>query len=183
MYMYLSKCKVLIVTILLIRHFIFQLRLRRYILCWTLAVGRKQNSLTLTNPGKDSNCLPTFRLISLLSTMDKPPEKFASKSVQMHIQERGLLNPSRFGFRTRHNKKLQCMKLTDHVTRTFNKNMLTAAVFLDKILWHNLAPWPTIKIVKIRIFDELFQANSFLSARKVIVPGESELYTPRLSVR
>jgi hypothetical protein len=57
------------------------------------------------------------------------------KIVQRHIDERGLVNASQFGFRTRlthtHTHTLQCMRLTDHVTLNFNNTISTAAVFLD----------------------------------------------------
>jgi hypothetical protein len=42
-----------------------------------------------------------------------------------------MLNVSQFGFRSRHSKTLQCMRLTVHVTLNFNNNMSTAAVFFD----------------------------------------------------
>jgi hypothetical protein len=65
-----------------------------------------------------------------LSKRDKLFEKVILKIVQRHIEERGLLNASQFGFRARHSTTLQCMKFTDHVTLNFNNNMSTAAVFL-----------------------------------------------------
>jgi hypothetical protein len=53
------------------------------------------------------------------------------KFLQKHIDERGLLNTSQFGFRARHSTTLQCMRLADHVTLNFNNKMSTAAVFLE----------------------------------------------------
>jgi hypothetical protein len=48
------------------------------------------------------------------------------KIVEIHVEERGLLNASQFGFRARHRTRL-----TDHVILNFINNMFTAAVFLD----------------------------------------------------
>jgi hypothetical protein len=58
-------------------------------------------------------------------------KKVTQNIVQKHIEERGLLNVSQFGFRARHSTTLQCMRLTDYVTLNLNNNMSTAAVFLD----------------------------------------------------
>jgi hypothetical protein len=58
-------------------------------------------------------------------------EKVILKILQKHIEERGLLNASQFGFRARHSMRVQCMRLADHVTLNFNNEMSMAAVFLD----------------------------------------------------
>jgi hypothetical protein len=71
------------------------------------------------------------RTLAELSTTDKLFEKVVLKIVQRHIEEKGLLNASQFGFRARHSTALQCMRLTDHVALNFNSNMSTVAVFLD----------------------------------------------------
>jgi hypothetical protein len=53
------------------------------------------------------------------------------KIVHRHIEERGPLNASQFGFRAHHSTTHQSMRLTDHVTLNFNNNMSTAAVFFN----------------------------------------------------
>jgi hypothetical protein len=64
------------------------------------------------------------------------------KFLQKHIDERGLLNASQFGFRARHSTTLQCTRLADHITLNFKNKMSTAAVFLDiekafDTTWHS----------------------------------------------
>jgi hypothetical protein len=58
-------------------------------------------------------------------------EKVILKIVHRHIEGKGFLNTSQFGFRARHSMTLQCMRLMHHVTLNFNNTVSTAAVFLD----------------------------------------------------
>jgi hypothetical protein len=71
--------------------------------------------ITLPKTGKDPKFPQNLRPISLLPTTGKLFEKVILKLLQQHIDEKGLLNASQFGFRTRHSTTLQCMRLTDHV--------------------------------------------------------------------
>jgi hypothetical protein len=87
--------------------------------------------ITLPKPGILPKFPQNLRPISLLSTTGKLFEKLILKFLQKHIDERGLLNASQFGFRARHSTTLQCMRLADHITLNFNNKMSTAAVFLD----------------------------------------------------
>jgi hypothetical protein len=64
------------------------------------------------------------------------------KIVQKHVEERGALNASQFGFHACHTMTVQCMRLTDHVTLNLNNNMSMAEVFLDiekafDTTWHS----------------------------------------------
>jgi hypothetical protein len=93
------------------------------------------------------------------------------------MEERGLLNASQFGFRARHDRTLQCMRLTEHVTLNSNNSMFTAAVFLNiegafDTTWHLslLYKVPELKLSKL--------ITSFLSQRKFRVSTEGEISTP-----
>jgi hypothetical protein len=92
---------------------------------------KEEKIMTLPKPGKDPKFPQNLCPISLLSTRGKLFEKLILKVAKRHIEERGLLNASQFGFRALHSTTLQCMRLTEHVTLNFNNNMSTAAVFLD----------------------------------------------------
>jgi hypothetical protein len=84
------------------------------------------NVITLPKPDKDQKFSQNLRPIGLLSTAGKVLEKVILEIVQRHIEERGLLNGSQFGFCSHHG-----MTLMEHITLNFNKNMSMAEVFLD----------------------------------------------------
>jgi hypothetical protein len=69
--------------------------------------------LTLPKPDKDPKLPPNIRPISLMPTTGKLFEKVILKIAQRHIEDKGLLNASQFGFRVCHSTTLQCMRLTD----------------------------------------------------------------------
>jgi hypothetical protein len=78
-----------------------------------------------------SNSECVIRPISLLTATGKLFIKVVLKAVQKHIEKRGLLNTSQFGFHACHSTTLQCMRLMNHVIRNFNDKMSTATVLLD----------------------------------------------------
>jgi hypothetical protein len=137
----------------------------------------------LPKPGKDPKFAQNLHPISLLSTMGKLIEKVILKIVQRHIDERGLLNASQFGFRARHSTTLRCISVTDHVSLNVNNNISTAAVFLDikKALdttWHLGL---LCKLSKLKFPISLFRLiSSFLSQRKFRVSVESVMSTQRV---
>jgi hypothetical protein len=101
--------------------------------------------------------------------------------VQKHIEVRGLLNASQFGFSACHSKTLLCMRLTGHVTLNFN-NMSTAAVFLGierafDTTWHSGLLY---KLSKLEFSTSLIKfISSFLSQRKFSVSIEGKMPMPR----
>jgi hypothetical protein len=142
------------------------------------SLGRKQKSW----PYRNSRFPQNLRSISLLSTTGKLLEKVILKTVQRHVEERGLLNVSQFGFRARHSTTLQCVRHTDHVTPNFNNNMSTAAVFLDieKVSDTKWQSGLLYKLSKLEFSTSLIKLiSSFLSKRKFSVSVEGEKSTPR----
>jgi hypothetical protein len=67
---------------------------------------------TLPKTGKDFKFPQNLRPISLLPTTGKLFEKAILEFLRKHIEEKGLLNASQFGFRARHSTTLQLMRLT-----------------------------------------------------------------------
>jgi hypothetical protein len=63
--------------------------------------------ITLPKTGKDPKFPQNLGPISLLPTTGKLFEKVILKLLQAHIQEKGLLNASQFGFRVRHSTTMQ----------------------------------------------------------------------------
>jgi hypothetical protein len=104
------------------------------------------------------------------------------KIVHRHIEERGLLNTSQFGFRARHSTALQCRRITDHLTLNLKNNMSTAAVFLDiekafDKIWHLGLLY---KLSELKFSISLIKLiSSFLSQGKFRVAVEGEMSTPR----
>jgi hypothetical protein len=138
--------------------------------------------ITLPKSGKDPKLPQNLRPISLPPTTGKLFEKVILKIVQRHVEERGLLNTSQFGFRARPNTTLHCMRLTDHVTLNFNNKMSTAAVFLDieKTFDATWNPHLIYKLSKLGFYTSLIKLiSSFLSQRKFRISVESEMSTPR----
>jgi hypothetical protein len=138
--------------------------------------------ITLPKPGKDPKFPQNICPISFLSTRGKLFEKVILEIVLTHIEERDLLNASQFGFRARHNTTLQCMRLTNHVNLNFNKNMYTAAVFLDiekafDTTWHFGSLY---KLSALQFSTSLIKPiASFLSQRKFRVSEKGEMSTTR----
>jgi hypothetical protein len=90
-----------------------------------------ETSLTeLPKFGKGPKFPQNLRQISFLPTTGKVFEKVILKIVQKHIEERGLLHASEFGFRARHSTTLQCMRLTDHVTFKFQQHVYGFGIFI-----------------------------------------------------
>jgi hypothetical protein len=145
--------------------------------------SKETKIITLPKSGKDPKFPQNLLPISLLSTTGKLFEKVILKILQKHINERGLLNASQFGFRARHSKTLQFMRLTDQVTFNFNNKMSTAAVFLDiekaiDTTWHSGL---IQKLYKLKFSGSLIKLiGSFLSQRKFRFSVEGEMSTPRV---
>ncbi|PNF38110.1 hypothetical protein B7P43_G15356, partial [Cryptotermes secundus] len=134
--------------------------------------------ITLPKSGKDLKFPQNLRPISLLSTTGKLFEKVILKFLRKHIEERGLLDASQFGFRACHSKTLQCKRLADHMTLNFNNKMSTAAVFLDikkafNTTWHSYLLY---KLTKLEFSNSLTKLiGSFLSKRKFMVLVEGQM--------
>jgi hypothetical protein len=146
------------------------------------AFWKKIKLITLPKIGKDPKFPPNLRQIRLLSTTGNIFENVNLKVLKRHIEERSLLNQSRFGFRARHITTLQCMRLTDHVTLNFNNNRARVAVFFNTekafdTTWH---PGLLYKLSTLEFSTILIKLIScFLSHTTFRVSVEGEVSTRR----
>jgi hypothetical protein len=76
----------------------------------------EEKVITLPKPVKDPRFPQNLRPITLIFTTGKLFEKVILQLLQKHIEERGMLNASQFGFRALHSTTLKCMRLANHVT-------------------------------------------------------------------
>jgi hypothetical protein len=142
---------------------------------------KKAKVVKLLKPGTEPKLPQNLHSISLLSTTGNLLKKVILKIVQWHIEEKGVLNASQFGFLAHHNT-VQCIKLTDHVNLNFNNNMSMASVFLDikKEFYTNWYLGLLYKLSELKLFIRLIKLiSSFLSQRKFRVSVVGEVSTPR----
>jgi hypothetical protein len=95
------------------------------------APWKEAKNTSLPKPGNDPKFPQNVCPVSLLSTTGKLFGKLILRTIQTHIEERNLLNASKFGLQADHSTALQCMRLADDITLNCNNYMSTAAVFLD----------------------------------------------------
>jgi hypothetical protein len=86
---------------------------------------------SILKPGKDPALPSSYRPISLLDTIGKLFEKILLCMILHEVSERGLLRYEQFGFRLKHSTALQLTRLVGRVSKNFDENRLTGAVFLD----------------------------------------------------
>jgi hypothetical protein len=138
--------------------------------------------VTLLKPGKDPKFPQNLRPFSVLSTIGKLFEESILKIVQRHIEERGLLHTSQFGFHAPHSTTLQCMMLMDDTILNLNNNISMALVFLGiekafDTTWHTDLLY---KLSYLKFSISLIKLiPSFLSQRKFRVSVEGEISMPR----
>jgi hypothetical protein len=153
------------------------LRLAHFLQSW-----KEAKITTLPKTGKDPKFPKNLCPISLLPTTGKLFEKVILQFLKKHIEEKGLLNASQFGFHARHSTTLQLMRLTDLVTLNFNNKMSMAAAFLDieKAFDTTGHSGLLYKMSTFEFSTSLIQLiGSFLSERKFRVLVEGEISTPR----
>jgi hypothetical protein len=137
--------------------------------------------ITLLKLDKDPKFPQNLRPISLLSTRGKLFEKVTLQIVKRHIEERGLLSESQFGFCPRYSTALPYVRLMD-ITLNFNNNISTAAVFLDiekgfDATWHLGLLY---KLSELKFSISLIKLiRSFLSQRNIRVLVKGEMSMPR----
>lgn len=87
--------------------------------------------IVLLKPNKNPTLPSSYRPISLLPHLSKLVEKVLNKRLLKFMNSNGILMREQFGFRRGHNTQMQLARLANHITREFNNNKHTGAIFLD----------------------------------------------------
>lgn len=102
----------------------------------------KESKIVLfQKPGKDPQFPQNYRPISLLSGVSKILEKIILARINLFLGSNNILRDEQFGFRKKHAANHQVLRITEQITKGFNENRSTAAVFLDVAqafdrVWH-----------------------------------------------
>lgn len=94
-------------------------------------IWKKAKIITFLKPGKPPRQPSSYRPISLLSTLSKITEKVILRRIQDHLTENNILPDEQFGFRAHHSTQHQLLRVTERITDGFNRQLHSAAVFLD----------------------------------------------------
>ena len=84
--------------------------------------------ISILKPGKDPALPSSYRL---LDTIGKLFEEIVLVKILHRVNEGRLMGKEQFGFRPSHSTSLQLARLVERITRDFNENRLTRAIFLD----------------------------------------------------
>ena len=87
--------------------------------------------ISFLKPGKDPALPSSYIPISLLDTICKLFKKTLLAKILHEARKCGLMRDEQFGFRPRHSTSLLLANLVDRITRHFDENWLTVAVFRD----------------------------------------------------
>jgi len=96
------------------------------------AAWKHARLFSILKPGKDPAMPSSYRTISLLDTIGKLFEKILLSRILYEVSGRGLLRDEQFGLRPKHSTAVPLAHLVARVSRNFDENRLTGAVFLDE---------------------------------------------------
>lgn len=95
----------------------------------------------IPKPGKDPTNPASYRPISLLNSLGKLTEKIILTKIEKIANNMSVVPKEQFGFRKGHSTTLLTARILSDVFSAFNKQMCTAALFLDMerafdTVWH-----------------------------------------------
>lgn len=98
--------------------------------------------IVIPKPGKPTSDVSSYRPISLLPVMSKVFERLFLARLDRVIDARELIPKHQFGFRKKHSTIDQVHRLTNLVERTYERNEVCSAIFLDVAqafdrVWHD----------------------------------------------
>lgn len=102
---------------------------------------KKAVVILIPKPGKNPSFPSSYRPISLLNTQAKLIEKVMLARLNKVINKQQVIPKEQFGFRPGHNTTLLAAKVVNDIFHASNKQMNTAALFLDMerafdTVWH-----------------------------------------------
>jgi Reverse transcriptase (RNA-dependent DNA polymerase)/Endonuclease-reverse transcriptase len=145
-------------------------------------VYRESKIVLFAKPGKDPQFPQNYRPISLLSGVSKILERIILSRIELFLDSNDILMDEQFGFRKRHSSNHQVLRITEHISKGFNENKQTAAVFLDIAqafdrVWHEGL---LCKLIHIGLPAYLIRVTaSYLNRRSFKVFHQGEFSTSR----
>ena len=133
--------------------------------------------LLFPKQGKNLRDPANYRPISLLNTMSKLTEKIISKRLNNSIKTLGIIRDEQCGFRRAHSTTMQLMRHVENITRGYNQNRATVALYLDikqafDKVWHSGL---IRKMIDYNIDDGLvYLISNYLDNRKFHVMWNNE---------
>lgn len=105
-------------------------------------IWKEGRVLLFPKPKKDLSDPGNYRPITLLDTMSKIAEKILSKRLSHNLKTLNVLRNEQCGFRPKHSATAQLMRHVENISRGFNENRSTAALYLDikqafDKVWHD----------------------------------------------
>jgi hypothetical protein len=133
---------------------------------------KKAIIILIKKPGKDKSDPDSYRPISLLTSLSKIFEKVILSRLQNYLNCTDTIPKFQFGFKAHHSTTQQLMRITEHISNSYEKHCHTGAVFVDiskafdKVWHHGL-------LYKLKIINTpyylLNSLTSFLSNRQFSV--------------
>lgn len=137
--------------------------------------------LPIHKAGKANEDPNSYRPISLLTSLSKILEKVILRRIIDFSEHANIFQNEQFGFRQRHSTIHQLVRVTELISKGFNKKRSTAAVFLDiqkafDTVWHDGLFY---KLIQLGIPKYLIKfIKSYLAERKFQVIINDSLSNP-----
>jgi hypothetical protein len=124
--------------------------------------------ILMIKPGKDPKELSSYRLISLLSIINKLFEKLVLRRLNRDLHPDDWIPPHQFGFRNRHSTVQQTHRIIHTINQALEDKHYCTSIFLDVRqasvkVWHNGLLFKINEVFPIQYFRLL---KSYLTDRK-----------------
>lgn len=140
-----------------------------------------QYIVPILKPNKDSNCIDSYRPISLTSCFAKLFETMLKNRLEWFVEHNSLIPDYQFGFRKGKNTMFNLGCLIGDVQNNLRKDKLTLVVFLDfKGAFDNIKHEYLIECLQKLGFpgSVLFWIYNFLNDRSISLKVNNNLYGP-----